>query len=197
MPIRTQRGRAAVYRTLWGWPVRSPKHLVGTVLVLAAVGGGLALVLPEDRSGPATAVPPNRAWVNQFDPASRSPLSGSDRDAPEAPSTMAAVPPDPAPAAAMLVAKSWTEEFLTGPHAVSQGQWIEQLRPYTTEELLPVLQTVDPANVPDAQIIGEPRTVSSGAGKVEVDVPTSAVVVRLLLVPTPQGWRVASFEQVG
>ncbi|MFN2494983.1 MAG: hypothetical protein ABR608_03605, partial [Pseudonocardiaceae bacterium] len=72
-----------------------------------------------------------------------------------------------------------------------------QMRPYTTEEIFSVLQSVDPQNVPEAQVIGDPRTVSSGPGKVEVDVPTTAGVVRLLLVPTPAGWRVAGYEQAG
>ena len=41
MPIRTNRGRAAVYRRLWGWPLRSPRHLVVAliqmVLILVAI----------------------------------------------------------------------------------------------------------------------------------------------------------------
>jgi hypothetical protein len=71
------------------------------------------------------------------------------------------------------------------------------LRPYTTDDLFPQLQSIDPANVPAAQIIEAPRTVSVGASSAEVDVPTTAVVVRLLLVSTPAGWRVASYERAG
>ena len=37
MPIRTNRGRAAVYRRLWGWPLRSPRHLIGLVVVVLAL----------------------------------------------------------------------------------------------------------------------------------------------------------------
>jgi hypothetical protein len=87
--------------------------------------------------------------------------------------------------------------FLTVPNGISPAQWVEQLRPYTTDELLPELRSVDPANVPAAQITGEPRMVSSGAGTAEVDVPTTAVVVRLLLVSTPAGWRVAGYQRAG
>src|SRR3979411_1474232 len=47
MPIRTNRGRAAVYRRLWGWPLRSPKHLVTTLIVLAVVITALGIVLPK------------------------------------------------------------------------------------------------------------------------------------------------------
>ena len=51
MPIRTHRGRTAVYRRFWGWPVRSPKHLAGTLLALVAIGLGLGRVLPDNPGG--------------------------------------------------------------------------------------------------------------------------------------------------
>ena len=46
MPIRTHRGRAAVYRKFWGWPVRSPAHLTGTVLAAVVIAVGVGVVLP-------------------------------------------------------------------------------------------------------------------------------------------------------
>jgi hypothetical protein len=194
VPIRTHRGRAAVYRTLWGWPLRSPRHLLAAVLVLVGIAGGLAVALSGDGPGRGIAAPPSSARVNQFDPASRSALPGAGRAEAAAPSGTRSAE---APAAALAVAEAWTRAFLDAPDGISSAQWVARLRPYTTEELLPTLQSVDPVNVPEAQVIGEPRTVSSGAGKAEVDVPTSAVVVRLLLVPTSAGWRVAGFEQAG
>lgn len=36
MPLRTGRGRAAVLRRIWGWPLRSPGHLAIAAVVLAA-----------------------------------------------------------------------------------------------------------------------------------------------------------------
>src|SRR3569833_4694947 len=47
MPIRTNRGRAAVYRRLWGWPLRSPRHLMGTLVFLAILVTALGIVLPK------------------------------------------------------------------------------------------------------------------------------------------------------
>lgn len=47
MPIRTHRGRAAVYRRLWGWPLRSPKHLVGAVVLIGVVVTAVGFLLPE------------------------------------------------------------------------------------------------------------------------------------------------------
>jgi hypothetical protein len=37
MPIRTNRGRAAVYRKLWAWPLRSPRHLAMAAFALAVL----------------------------------------------------------------------------------------------------------------------------------------------------------------
>ncbi|MGH3883811.1 MAG: hypothetical protein ACRDRC_10465 [Pseudonocardiaceae bacterium] len=194
MPIRTHRGRAAVYRTLWGWPVRSPRHLVGTALALVVIAVGVGLALPESGVGPVRAAPSSSPRVNPLPPAShRAAVPGPALVGPaQVPSRSA-----PAPVAALTVARSWVQAFLTVPPGISSARWIEQLRPYTTDELLPELRSVDPANVPEAQITGEPRTVSSGEGSAEVDVPTTGVVVRLLLVSTPTGWRVAGYQRAG
>jgi hypothetical protein len=196
VPIRTRRGRAAVYRTLWGWPVRSPKHLAGTVLALVVIAIGAGLTLPESRGSTVPAArsisAERKGGPSSIAPAPRSPVADAgiarSPSAPLLPST---------PAAALTVARSWVNAFLTVPKGITSARWVAQLRPYTTDELFPQLQSIDPANVPAAQIIDQPRTVSVGASSVEVDVPTSAVVVRLLLVSTPAGWRVASYERAG
>lgn len=189
MPIRTHRGRAAVYRMFWGWPVRSPLHLAGTLLLAIALAVGVSLALP----GRGRVMPSSSPRVDASAPASQPLLadpSGARAIPPLAPST-------PAPVAALAVARSWVNAFLTVPKGVTAQRWVEQLRPYTTDDLFPELRSIDPANVPAAQIIEAPRTVSVSAGSVEVDVPTTAVVVRLLLVSTPAGWRVASYERAG
>ncbi len=194
MPIRTHRGRVAVYRTFWGWPVRSPRHLAGTVLALVVIAVGVGLALPESEARPVRAAPSSGSRANPSPPASQmaavpgSALGGQ----PGLPASSA-----PAPAAALTVARSWVQAFLTVPKGISSARWIEQLRPHTTDELLPELRSVDPANVPAAKIVGEPRTVSSGPSSAEVDVPTTVAVVRLLLVSTPAGWRVAGYQRAG
>jgi hypothetical protein len=187
VPIRTHRGRTAVYRKFWGWPVRSPKHLAVTVLVLVGICLGLGLVQPGHRGSTGPTVPAMSPRPSSVAPAPRSALG-------EAGIARPASPSEPAPAAA---ARSWVQAFLTVPKDITAARWVEQLRPYTTDDLFPQLQSIDPANVPVAQIIGEPRTVSMGANSAEVDVPTTAVVMRLLLVSTPAGWRVASYERAG
>ncbi|MGH3699041.1 MAG: hypothetical protein ACRDQY_06145 [Pseudonocardiaceae bacterium] len=174
--------------------MRSPKHLVGTVLALVVIAVGAELALPGNRGGPAPAVSSKstgRASLSQ--PAQVPTLANrGGAQQPRVP-----LPSAPAPAAALTIARSWVQGFLTVPEGITAARWVEQLRPYTTDDLFPQLQSIDPANVPAAQIIDQPRTVSVGASSVEVDVPTTAVVVRLLLVSTPAGWRVASYERAG
>ncbi len=189
MPIRTSRGRAAVYRTLWGWPLRSPVHLVAAVLIAATVGWLLALVLAVSGSGTASVAGPSStaeaSSTGEGDPFDPRAASAARPEAPRA------------PAAALSVADAWVRAFLTTPEGITTAQWTEQLRPYSTDDTLAELQTVDPANVPDGQVTGFPRTVSARIGSVEVDVPSSAAVVRLRLVTTASGWRVAGYEQAG
>ncbi|MGH3773008.1 MAG: hypothetical protein ACRDRW_16715 [Pseudonocardiaceae bacterium] len=193
MPIRTHRGRAAVYRRFWGAPVRSPKHLAATVLALVVIVIGTARALPHSRVSTVPAAPSTSSRASSFAPAP--PLLPSETGIASRPRTSA--PSIPAPVAALTVARSWAQAFLTAPKGITPARWVEQLRPYTTDDLFPQLQSIDPANVPVAQIIEAPRTVSAGAGSAEVDVPTTSVVLRLLLVSTPAGWRVASYERAG
>ncbi|MDQ3906182.1 MAG: hypothetical protein M3300_12240 [Actinomycetota bacterium] len=193
MPIRTHRGRAAVYRKFWGWPVRSPAHLAGTVLVAVIIAGGVGMALPDRHPlGNGGAVPSgsSRATASVSAPAALAGTGGHRATGARAPSA-------PAPAAALTVARSWVQAFLTVRKGATSAQWAEQLRPFTTDDLFPELLSIDPANVPTAQIIDALRTVSVGAGSAEVDVPTTAMVVRVLVVSTPAGWRVASYEQAG
>lgn len=49
MPIRTNRGRAAVYRRVWGWPLRSPRHLAATLGVVAVLAAGLGYAVGGGR----------------------------------------------------------------------------------------------------------------------------------------------------
>ena len=194
MPIRTHRGRAAVYRRLWGWPVRSPRHLAGTVLTLAVIAFGIGQALPPTRQGPQTVGPPPGTHRSHSVPV---PLGGSPREGTAAVQLWTGQVSAPAPAAAIDTARSWVHAFLTVGRATTPARWVEQLRPYSTDELLPQLRTVDPANVPAGRITGEPRTVSTSASSAEIDVPTSALVVRVLVVATPSGWRVAGYQQAG
>jgi hypothetical protein len=193
VPIRTHRGRAAVYRKFWGWPVRSPAHLASTVLMAVVIAVGVGTVLPgKHQLDPHTGSPGNPRVIASA-PAPPSALTGAG----SLRATRAPAPNTLAPAAALTVARSWVQAFLTVQKGTTAAQWVEQLRPLTTDDLFPELRSIDPANVPAAQIIDAPRTVSVSPGSAEVDVPTTALVMRLLVVSTPAGWRVASYERAG
>jgi hypothetical protein len=190
VPIRTHRGRAAVYRTVWGWPLRSPRHLAAVVAALVAIGAGVAVALPGDgRSGDAVAAHlPGTERANAFDPASRpatpsaSPVNEFERQSAER---------------AREVADAWVRAYLTTPEGMTSKRWVEQLRPHTAIGLLPELRTVDPANVPDARLTGPPRAISATDTSARFDVPTSALVLRVELAATPEGWRVTGYERSG
>lgn len=189
MPIRTHRGRAAVYRTVWGWPLRSPSHFAVVVVLLVVVGAGVAFALPGDGSrSTSTGAPSSVERSNPFDPSSRAAAADPSR---------ANRFESRATEQARSVADAWVRAYLTTPEGMTSAQWVEQLRPYSVDGLLPELRTVDPANVPDARVTGPPRTISVTDSTAEFDAPTSAVVLRLSLSATPEGWRVGSYERAG
>lgn len=194
MPIRTHRGRAAVYRRIWGWPVRSPRHLAGTVLTLAVIAFGTGQALPPARQDLQMGGPAPGTARSHSVPV---PLGGLAQQGTAAAQLRGGQASAPAPTAAIETARSWVHAFLAVGTATTPARWVEQLRPYSTDELLPQLRTVDPANVPLGHVTGEPRTVSSSASSAEIDVPTTTLVVRVLVVATPSGWRVAGYQQAG
>jgi len=59
-----------------------------------------------------------------------------------------------------------------------------------------VLTGVDPANIPASKVTGEPRPVRVAARSLQVDVPTNALTLRVLVVETEDGWRVAGYDRV-
>ncbi|GAA0533307.1 hypothetical protein GCM10011581_18240 [Saccharopolyspora subtropica] len=189
MPIRTHRGRAAVYRRLWGWPLRSPKHLVAAVVVLAAVATMIGFLLPEPppsqhvAAGRTTAaehsavVPPTRT---------KSPPTIS---VPQTPPPQ--VPPDPA---GLAVVEAWGRAWVDHPVGADRQQWLDKLRPYTTEEFLTEMATVDPANAGNV-ITGSASALSATEGSMVVRLPTDIGTLRVIVNRTPAGWRVAQYDK--
>ena len=180
MPIRTHRGRSAVYRQVWGWPLRSHRHLAAALAGLLAVAVVLAAVLSA-LSGPSQ----------------RGPAAGTELPA-AGDAEADAVPPGPAaPPEALATARRWAQAWVHHPDGITAEQWTEQLRPHTTEEYLPLLRSVDPANIPSRAVTGPPRAVSVTANSVQVDVPTDGALLRLTVIRTALGWRVAGYERAG
>jgi hypothetical protein len=215
MPIRTNRGRAAVYRRLWGWPMRSPRHLIATVLVIAAVVIAIGLIVPrltgsdEPAGGGAANLGGSSAPAAPTDgaaagptgagqPTAAQPGQGSDAAQPTREPTPTLTPTSgPAPPEALDVATAWGKAFVNHPAGISNEQWLNGLRPYTTEERIAVMTSVDPANVPATEVTGPAVTVANYASSVTAAVPTNGGTITLSIIQTPQGWRVAEYEQAG
>lgn len=201
MPIRSPRGRAAAYRAIWQWPLRSPARLAVTVVVVVAVVVGVSAGLGALGGGP-------RETGGETGPVAGGPTAtrtSTGRSATPAPTALPPVadltpmtlPPSAAPAAAVEVAARWSAAWLRPAEGVTGPQWMEGLRPFTTDEFLGQFATVDPANIPATRLTGEPQPVRVAANSVQVDVPTDALTLRVLVVLTEDRvWRVSGFDRV-
>ncbi|MFE0026755.1 hypothetical protein [Amycolatopsis sp. NPDC059021] len=197
MPIRTNRGRTAVYRRLWGWPLRSPRHLIGTLVFLAIVLTALGIVLPKVIGRPASA-----AGGPDGTSASATPGPGLAVPPPAAstlPTRLTGPQATPSTAApsqdAIKVAKEWAAAWVKHPNGITNAQWLEGLRPYTTDEYLPVMSTVDPANIPATKVTGEPAVMTSYTSSMKLVVPTDGPKLSITVVNSPAGWRVSDYDQ--
>lgn len=198
MPIRTNRGRAAVYRRLWGAPMRSPRHLAITVGLLVVLVSVIGFVLPRVGPGddrvrtagedtPAAVVPPTNRVAD--------PLTTS--APPETRLTEDPLTPTSAPASpqALSVAEKWAAAFVDHPEGVTVEEWLKKLAPYTTEEYLPVLRSVDPSRIDARRVTGKATSVSSYTSSVDAKVPTDGKALLITVIATDSGWRVASHDQ--
>ena len=218
MPIRTNRGRAAVYRRLWGWPMRSPRHLVATVLVIGAIVLTVGLIVPKltgaGNASPATAGNGSGTSTTSQGggPGSSASGSGQGGAAPVPGAGQTTVPPSsslptrqtapaqtptsaaPAPKA-LEIATLWAKAWVNHPEGVTTEQWLTGLKPYTTEEQVAVMSTVDPRNIQATKVTGDPTVKVSYTTSVEAILPTDAGSLDITVIATPQGWRVAKYEQ--
>jgi hypothetical protein len=202
MPIRTNRGRAAVYRRLWGWPLRSPKHLVATIVGVIVVITTISVVIPnavKPRStgsqGAATsttqAITSGGNQVGVLPSVTATPLPT------KAPSPTAAPSSAPVNANAQLVADMWVDAFGTfEPGKTTKEKWLEGLKPHTSDELFPRLASIEPANVP--VVIDQPvKAVKSFTDSAEFEAPLEEGKLVVTVVKLPEGWRVHEFDKVG
>jgi hypothetical protein len=208
VPIRTNRGRAAVYRRLWAWPLRSPRRLGLTLAALVAVALASSAVLSARGSGAATAPPATSERSSPTWNVPPEPATGAATTLPtpttarSAPTGTAAPPPlsaasVPAAPDALAAATAWMQAWVNHPAGTTTDQWTARLAPYTTDEFLPVLKTVDPANISATKVTGPPVVTSSAQNVLEVDVPTDTVKVHLVVIYEPVGWRVSTYKQAG
>jgi hypothetical protein len=213
MPIRTNRGRAAVYRKLWGWPMRSPSHLVAVLVVVAAVVLTIGIIVPQltgsggQKSGAAaqTSGSSSAPADDTGDPATSedgtggaAPGTGSATS--DLPTRLPSPPQKPTSAPpsddALDVADSWGKAWVHHPKGTTSDSWLDGLRPFTTEEYLVEMATVDPENIPATKVTGPPVPKQSYTSSVTANLPTDGGTLAITVIDTPQGWRVAFYEQV-
>ncbi|MER6670740.1 hypothetical protein ABT256_39740 [Amycolatopsis japonica] len=198
MPIRTNRGRTAVYRRLWGWPLRSPRHLIGTLVILAVVLTALGILLPKAIGKPGqTANGPGASATTTSRTGVAAPVTVTSTLPPR---LTTQPPPSSAPPDqdGVRVAKEWVTAWANHPDGTTTEQWLSGLKPYTTEEYLAgEMTSVDPANITATRVTGEPQVASSVTGSMEVDVATDGPKVRVTVVKTNPGWRVTKYTQAG
>lgn len=210
MPIRTNRGRAAVYRKLWGWPMRSPTHLVVLLVVAAVLVIAVSVVVPQltgsddgggsgaaaettGRSTSGTDQPPETGdgqVEGGGEGSATTALPTRITSPPQRPTT---APPEPE---ALDTAQEWGRAWVAHEGATEE-EWLDGMRPFTTEEYMVELATVDLRNVPATEVTGEPEAVESYTSSTTVHLPTDGGTLAITVISTPQGWRVAFYEQVG
>lgn len=202
MPIRTDRGRAVVYRRFWGWPLHSPRRLALTTLGAAATGIGIAVLTslgaPRKPTGavmrpiPAT----GRASTPLRPPASTPTHPGSATVT----SSAAVIPPAAntigASRDAAQTARAFAARWVTHPPGMTGPQWAAQLAPFVVPEYLAILESVDPSTIPATAVTGDPTIRTTSAAVAEATVPTDAGAIQLVLLTQPDGtWRVRSYDQ--
>lgn len=203
MPIRTTRGRAAAYRSIWQWPLRSPARLAVTVVAVVAVAvlvGTGAAALGGRSGGSGLLAAPTTATVAP--PSAPSYASGQSVSPvptalPPVPAlTLTTLPLSQAPPAALQVAGRWAAAWVRPPAGTTQQQWLQGLSATTTAEYLGVLTTVDPANIPAARVTGAPTALRVAPRSVQVEVPTDTLKLLVTVVVSDAGdWRVSDSDR--
>lgn len=205
MPIRTNRGRAAVYRRLWGWPMRSPRHLAVMVFVVAVLVIAAGIIIPQltgsdDRTPGAAAETTGSSTTVPTTAAGGTPNSTGTTTTSSLPTritTLTETPKSAPPAPAALdIAESWGRAWVNHPAGITNDKWLDGLRPYTTEEQLTEMASVEPANIGATKVTGNPTSVESFTSSVKVKLSTDDGDLLITVIDTPDGWRVAYYDQV-
>ena len=192
MPIRTPRGRSAAYRAIWQWPLRSPARLTVTVVAVLLVVAGVTIgsgLLAGPPAGGLAALP------------TVGPTSGAGSTAPGVPpggaasSASSPLPLSQAPPEALAAVEIWARAWVRPDEDVSEEEWLDGLRSITTKEYLGVLEGVDPQNIPATRVTGDAEAVRVTERSVQVEIPTDTLVLRVLVVDTDAGWRVAGYDR--
>jgi len=200
MPVRSPHGRAAAYRAIWQWPLRSPARLIVTVIVALALVMGVSYGVGALR-GPARVLPtapttvPTAGVYPVPDTAGATGTAAATALPPVSELSPTTLPVSQAPREALQVVTSWTAAWVRPPAGTTSVQWLAGLRPYTTDEYLGVLSGVDPSNVPATRVTGPARATQVASRSVQVQIPTDALTLLVTVVSTDAGWRVSGYDR--
>lgn len=200
MPIRTNRGRAAALRKLWGWPLRSSRHLGASIVVLILLGvgittaaaqfGGNAAPAAQEATETTTSVP-SSATTSSTSAASTPNSTGSTTAAP----TTSAPATDPV-AEANTVVRSFMSAWTQASGKTSET-WVDSLAPHTVPEYLVQLRTVDPSRLGAISLTSPATPASTSASVIEWDQPTSIGTVKVTTVLYQGKWLVKRYDLAG
>ncbi|WP_367132045.1 hypothetical protein [Saccharothrix sp. HUAS TT1] len=202
MPIRTNRGRVAVYRRLWGWPLRSPRHLMGTIIAVIALITTISVVVPSaidpkrggGTAGTTSVVPTGGSGGNQVGVL---PSTTSTPLPTKAPSPTAALTSAPVNPNTQLVADMWVDAFSSfEPGKTTKAQWLAGLEPYTADEKFPQLESVDPVQVP-AVVDKAVKPIKSFTDSAEFEAELEDGRLIVTVAKLPEGWVVTDWAKVG
>jgi hypothetical protein len=191
-----------VYRKIWGWPLRSTGHLIATAILLGIVGALVAFAVPNNGKSSAAVTASSSVSATPTSTTSdrgTGPLTGASTSASSSVATRLTAPVQsptssaPAPAA-LDVALSWAKAWVDHPSGMTTATWLQNLKPYTTDEFLPTMSTIDLANIPSTTVTGTPTVVNSYTGSVDVTIQTDAAKLSLTIVNTQSGWRVNAYD---
>jgi hypothetical protein len=192
--------------------MRSPRHLIISLVVLAVVVTVIGLLVPKltgsdqptttgNSGGSSTSTPNQNVGGGGGQPGTNpgsggAPTTTVSTSLPtritQPPQTPTSAPPSPQ---ALDVMTLWAKAWVNHPQGVTNAQWLDGLRPYTTEEQIAIMASVDPANIPATQVTGPPTPKTSYTTSVEGTVPTNGGVLTITVISTPAGWRVAKYEK--
>lgn len=192
-PIRSNRGRAAVWRSVWSWPLASRTRAAFTLIatiIAVLLAGRIVSLGHTNETGPAH--PPAPA-ATPAPPATNPPPQVP---AAPAPGPITASGP-PAPQEALHDAAGFMSQWITHQTAPSPGSWVARLAPYTAPEQLGQLATIDPNNVTATRLAGDPTVTRVDDALVELDWPTDDGAVHLTLIHPMGPWQVTAVSGSG
>jgi hypothetical protein len=210
MPMRTNSGRAAIYRRVWGWPLRSMRNAGATLAVVAVLAFIVvqlrALGEPEPSSTvttSSTTSSPRGGWSTTYTLSTTSGRASTSPTASSAPAS-SAVPVAPvvtsAPADPTAQALTVIDRFMRAwvNHQGMTGQaWTAQMTDLVQPELLDRLRSVDPAAITSTTVKAAPVVVDASAAVVTADVQTDTDTVRVVALARDGAWRVRSYDKAG